>query len=307
MTIIHKTFEIKSLVTRKDGGRILINTASVDRDRDRVMPAGARVDNYMRNPVVQWGHDYRSPWATIGKTTKLEVSPDGITADFDLRPTANEQDPQHIIRLLWEGGWVRTASIGFMPAKAKPNDVGGNDFEEWELLEWSLVPVPSNQDALRLAAKALDETQIETPAEPSEPPNEEEAKGRKQSMREHMAGAMAALDECREHLSEMSDMMPEEEGERGKTIEQKRGRVLSAKNEQRLRAARDALDEVLVQLDEAPEVDEGKSKSETPKPEVPAPIAEDELSRLFHLDANGERDLADSLRTLLTSLKEVIT
>lgn len=307
MTIIHKTFEIKSLVTRKDGGRILINTASVDRDRDRVMPAGARVDNYMRNPVVQWGHDYHSPWATIGKTTKLEVSPDGITADFDLRPTANEQDPQHIIRLLWEGGWVRTASIGFMPAKAKPNDVGGNDFEEWELLEWSLVPVPSNQDALRLAAKALDETQVETPTELSEPSNKEEEKGRKQTMREHMAGAMAALDECREHLSEMSDMMPEEEGERGKTIEQKRGRVLSAKNEQRLRAARDALDEVLVQLDEAPEVDEGKSKSETPKPEVPAPIAEDELSRLFHLDANGERDLADSLRTLLTNLKEVIT
>ena len=140
---------------RKDGGRIVINTASVDRDRDRVFPAGARIDDYLKNPVVQWAHDYYSPFATIGRTTKLEVSPEGIVAEFDLRPAANESDPQNIVRLLWEGEWIRTASIGFMPDSTKPNDVGGRDFETWALLEWSLVPVPSNQDALRLAVKGL--------------------------------------------------------------------------------------------------------------------------------------------------------
>ena len=38
----------------------------------------------------------------------------------------------------------------------QPNEFGGNDITAWELLEWSLVPIPANQDALRLAAKALD-------------------------------------------------------------------------------------------------------------------------------------------------------
>ena len=70
--MIHKTFEIKVLEQRKDGGRIVINTADVDRDRDRVMPSGVKLDNYSKNPIVQWAHDYRSPWATIGKTHGLD-------------------------------------------------------------------------------------------------------------------------------------------------------------------------------------------------------------------------------------------
>lgn len=155
MTTIRKTVEIKILEKTQNGGRIIINTPSVDRDKDRVYPAGVRSENYLKNPVVQWGHDYRSPWATIGKTTKLTVGPEGLTADFELRPAANDQDPQNIIRLLWDGGWVRTASIGFIPSKGVANAEGGYDFTEWELLEWSLVPIPSNQDALALAIKGL--------------------------------------------------------------------------------------------------------------------------------------------------------
>ena len=65
-------------------------------------------------------------------------------------------DPQNIIRLLWEGGWVRSASIGFNPIAWRDNDHGGKDFTEWELLEWSLCPIGANQEALRLAAKALE-------------------------------------------------------------------------------------------------------------------------------------------------------
>lgn len=153
---IRKTFDTKVLDKRKDGGRILINTASIDRDKDRVFPQGAKIDNYLKNPVVQWGHDYRSPFATIGKTNSLSISPEGIVADFTLRPAANDQDPQNVILLLWNGDWVRTSSIGFIPTAGKPNDVGGTDFTEWELLEWSIVPIPANQDALRLAVKAFD-------------------------------------------------------------------------------------------------------------------------------------------------------
>lgn len=162
MTIQHKTFTAE-LVSKSDaGGRIVISTAGCDRDRDRVMSRGAVLDNYQKNPVVMWGHSYGAPADVIGRTTNIDVQDGGITADFELRPAANDQDPQNIVRLLWDGGWVRTASIGFRPIEMQPNEFGGNDITAWELLEWSLVPIPANQDALRLAAKALDMTGNDT-------------------------------------------------------------------------------------------------------------------------------------------------
>lgn len=153
----HKTFEIEIVDKNDDGGEIVINTDSIDRDRDRVFPSGANVADYLRNPVVQFGHRYNEPWSTIGKTTTLEISETSIAASFDLRPAANEYDPQNIVRLLWAGDWIRTASIGFMPDPdaMEENEFGGIDFKQWDLLEWSLVPIPANQDALRMAIKSL--------------------------------------------------------------------------------------------------------------------------------------------------------
>jgi hypothetical protein len=43
-----------------------------------------------------------------------------------------------------------------MPLTWEENPEGGLDFTEWELLEWSLVPIPMNQEALRLAVQRMD-------------------------------------------------------------------------------------------------------------------------------------------------------
>jgi len=137
------------------GGRIVINTGAVDRMDDRVRPNGAKIANYLKNPVVQWGHNYHDPWATIGSTTKLEITDEGIVAEFELREPANDSDPQNIILALWKQGLVRAASVGFNPLASEPNEDGGRDFVSWELLEWSLVPIPANQEALALAYKAI--------------------------------------------------------------------------------------------------------------------------------------------------------
>ena len=165
MTIQHKTFTAEIQQKGDAGGRIVISTAGCDRDSDRVMSRGAVLENYLKNPVVMWGHSYGAPADVIGRTVNLDVQDGGIAADFELRPAANDQDPQNIVRLLWDGGWVRTASIGFRPIEMQPNEFGGNDITAWELLEWSLVPIPANQDALRLAAKALDMTGDVAPAQ----------------------------------------------------------------------------------------------------------------------------------------------
>lgn len=215
---VFKTVDFQVLEKADNGGRILISNASFDRDSDRVFPMGAQLDNYLRNPVVQWGHSYSEPWQTVGKTTAIEITNDGIVASFELRPAANDQDPQNIVKLLWDGGWVRTASIGFIPKGAQPNQAGGNDFTSWELLEWSLVPIPANQDALRMSMKALD----------SQP-----------EMRISFGESPYVISNTSTKLFEAPEL--------------KRGRVLSSKNESQLRSAYDSIGAVLAQIAQEPE------------------------------------------------------
>lgn len=151
---VRKAATLEILDCRKDGGSIRITTPSADRDRDRVLPLGGRVDRYLRNPIVTWAHQTWEPWQTIGRTDQLEVSEAGMVAQFTLREPVNDQDPQHIVRQLWGERWINASSIGFQPLQATPNDLGGLDFMVWELLEWGLVPIPANADALRLAYDA---------------------------------------------------------------------------------------------------------------------------------------------------------
>jgi hypothetical protein len=152
--MIHKSAAVELLAVEKSGGAIRITTPSLDRDADRVLPMGARLEAYLRNPVVQWGHGYAEPWQTIGRTTDMSVSEAGIDALFELREPAHDADPQHIVRALWEQRFINTASIGFKPLAVAPNEAGGMDFTAWELFEWSLVPIPANRDAVRLAFDA---------------------------------------------------------------------------------------------------------------------------------------------------------
>ncbi len=155
--IVRKQLQATTENVTATGGRIVISTANHDRHRDRVNSQGGDVTGYMRNPVVMWGHDYTSPTAIIGHTTALVLGQDQIEATFELRDPVNDGDPQHVVRALWSSGLLRAASIGFtpLPDGAVENADGGIDYERWELLEWSLVPIPANRDALRLAVKAL--------------------------------------------------------------------------------------------------------------------------------------------------------
>ena len=147
--------ERKTLELKQEGEWMIASTPAVDRDRDRVIPTGADVSNYAKNPVLLFGHVYDEPWAVIGKASDLTVTQGDIRFRPELRQPANDNDPMTIIQALWDQGLLRAASIGFAPKEYKDNNHGGRDFTAWELFEISLVPVPANQEALRLAAKAI--------------------------------------------------------------------------------------------------------------------------------------------------------
>lgn len=128
----------------------VISTNSPDRDRDCVMPDGMQLANYKKNPVVLWAHDYRS--LPIAKATSVKVEKNRLLADAEFADEADNPMAGSVYRLL-KKGFLRATSIGFRPLKYAINEERrGYDFEEAELLEFSIVPVPANAEALALAA-----------------------------------------------------------------------------------------------------------------------------------------------------------
>lgn len=227
MTMIRKTFPFQRKTIDAEAGiyEAIISTEEVDRDGDIVRAAGADLTQYLLNPVVLAGHDYRNLDSVVGKALEVTVvSGQGIKARFQFAP-ADVNPKAELVRRLWASEFVNATSIGFIPKEAKPRENGnGYEFTSWELLEFSVVSVPSNQSALAL--RTLGELNIA----------------------ETRAVNERALDLLREYFElDVSAAL------------EKRGRVLSAANEQKLKGARDALNEVLAQLEQ--EANDGKAAS----------------------------------------------
>jgi HK97 family phage prohead protease len=162
MEMIIKNFSVESKAVDVEAGiyEAMISTESVDRVGDVVRATGAKLDNYLKNPVVLWSHDYSSP--PVAKSLSLEIMPGyGIKATFQFPPRGASAQAD-TIHNLWAGKFINATSIGFMPIDSKDlaKDDGSfsapQDYVSWELLEFSLVPVPANQNALRLAMKTLE-------------------------------------------------------------------------------------------------------------------------------------------------------
>lgn len=129
--------------------RFVISTSTPDRDNDTIAVAGWKLDNYRRNPVVLWAHDYQS--LPLGRAVSVAVDGDKLVADAEFA----DHDMANAVLKLIDGGFLRATSVGFRPLTSTYNNArGGTDYTAQELLEFSLVPVPANPEAL-IQAKSL--------------------------------------------------------------------------------------------------------------------------------------------------------
>lgn len=137
----------------------VISSSAIDRDKEVLLPKGVKLENYLKNPVVLWAH--KSDQLPIGKTLWLRVFKDSIKAKVKFANTAMANDVFNLFR----GGFLNAFSVGFLPLKGRqptPDDIKSNPaladaryiYDEWELLEFSPVPVPSNPTALVSAVKS---------------------------------------------------------------------------------------------------------------------------------------------------------
>ena len=146
-----------------DGGErtvtAVVSSASVDRDREIILPKGIKLDEFRKNPVILWAHDYgqlpvaRAMWVDV-KRGKLEVK-----IEF---PAEGKYEQSDAVYEMFKDGLLSAFSIGFIALdghnptpdeiKKKPEWAEARFvYTKTELLEISVVPVPANAEAVATA------------------------------------------------------------------------------------------------------------------------------------------------------------
>lgn len=127
-----------------DAIRFIASTSEVARDGFMIDAAGWQLDNFRKNPVFLWAHNYSEP--PIGKVTHIAVEDDNLIADvvFD-----QEDEKARNIERKYRAGMLSAVSVGFNIIDYTPSQ--GQDApraNKTELLELSGVPVPADPNAL---------------------------------------------------------------------------------------------------------------------------------------------------------------
>ena len=142
--------------------RFTISKTVEDRDGDVIHADGVDFTNYMKNPVFCSFHNTRE--FPLGKVTKFWVEGDEVKADVYF-PTleelsTNPEQASEKAKLVdftyhcYKTGMLNAVSVGFIPLEWTENQ-RGYDITKWELLEFSAVAVPANQDAIAEAVKSF--------------------------------------------------------------------------------------------------------------------------------------------------------
>jgi HK97 family phage prohead protease len=143
-----------------------ISTGTVDRDGDVLSPKGWVLDTYRRNPIVTWAHDYKS--LPIAKCVQISATRTGLEAVAEFPPKGTYEFADTVFDML-QGGFLSATSVGFRPIEFEDDYLRkGKNYLKQELTEFSVVPIPSNPDALiqrspqgRLWTKALRDWAVE--------------------------------------------------------------------------------------------------------------------------------------------------
>lgn len=128
--------------------RFIGSNETEDRDGDVIRANGWQLENYKKNPVFLWAHDYTVP--PIGRALDVRVVNNQLIFDIEF-PVKGVYPLADTVYELYKGGFMKATSVGFQGKEFEPRQGGGTLYKKQELLELSAVPVPANPEALQLA------------------------------------------------------------------------------------------------------------------------------------------------------------
>ena len=123
-------------------GSWVISSPAYDRVNDRITLPALK-SQVGKDVLCLWQHDANQP---VGRWANVRMSGEKLVADLILAKTAMGE----MIKALLDVQTPLGASIGFKGA-GKRNEKGGIDFASAEIFETSVVSVPCNGEALRIA------------------------------------------------------------------------------------------------------------------------------------------------------------
>lgn len=129
-----------------------ITTDSIDRDSEIVVPKGIVFDQFQRHPIVPWCHDYKS--LPLGKCLWIKRTDEGCVAKTQYAVKSNPFAKQ--VYEFQKEGFPLGKSLGFIPLEWQDRDPKQNKglkrvYLKTLTLEYSVVPIPNNPDALTVA------------------------------------------------------------------------------------------------------------------------------------------------------------
>ncbi len=141
-----------------------INTAAVDRYRTVIDPMGADLEAYRKNPVVLWEHGLDPTRGMLPCGRNVWVKPRKAERDLIAKTVFNDDEFGRSIFELYKSGCLRSFSVRALAGRENcspptPAEIRARPelaecewmYRSWELLEYSSVAVPGNQEALALA------------------------------------------------------------------------------------------------------------------------------------------------------------
>jgi len=127
------------------------STESIDRDGESIAIDAWDIKQFKKNPIILPQHNYSKP--AIGKATNIQVK-DGALVFKIAFPDEGVNPEADTYRKLYKAGFMNASSVGFIPKEWVDGDGKKSPFRKFtkvELLELSLVSVPSNPTALMTA------------------------------------------------------------------------------------------------------------------------------------------------------------
>ena len=159
--VLRKEVPVTVQVTGDRTRRFTLSTATPDREQDTINQDGWILDAYRSNPVVLWDHGYdmRLGRMTVGRAVSLAIEGGNLVAEAEFDPAdmpISGPYAEAILRKLGNGS-LSAVSVGFSPidwsipeGESARGDSWwpGIDYLKQELLEFSVVAIPCNPEAL---------------------------------------------------------------------------------------------------------------------------------------------------------------
>ena len=153
---------MKDLDTENRQVKWVISTGNLDRDSDRLSPAGCKYENYDKNPVVLVDHKWSTD-SIVARNINIEIIENEIIATSQFPPVGELPLSDEIFKKI-ENKLINSVSVGFQTQEYEKNQEGGYNITSWELLEYSFVAIPANPEALRKDKKevaGVDEAKVQ--------------------------------------------------------------------------------------------------------------------------------------------------